>query len=102
MHYAHAKITKKKSGLLAMSDDSRPIRKGGTMATHQDFPVFEVLGEVESLLYRCPECGEKIRVLAGELNKKHHCPKCDKQFETALRPLGSIVFRETFNSETKY
>ena len=67
------------------------------MATHQDFPVFEVLGEVESLLYRCPECGEKIQVSPHELNEKQTCPKCGKQFETALRPLGSLVFREEFN-----
>ncbi|MGD9076041.1 MAG: hypothetical protein PVJ69_12580 [Desulfobacteraceae bacterium] len=56
------------------------------MATQQNFSVLEVLGEVESLLYRCPECGERIEVLADEVNKKHVCPKCGKQIDFMKRP----------------
>ena len=55
------------------------------MATQQHSPVFEVLGELESLLYRCPECGERIEVLVDELNKKHVCPKCGKQIDFMKR-----------------
>jgi predicted RNA-binding Zn-ribbon protein involved in translation (DUF1610 family) len=56
--------------------------KGGTMTTQQHGPVFEVLGELVSLIYRCPRCGEKIEVFTYELNKKHICPKCGKQINS--------------------
>jgi DNA-directed RNA polymerase subunit RPC12/RpoP len=57
-----------------------------SMKTSKNWQVFEVLGELESLLYRCPACGERIEVLADELNKKHICPKCGKQFDSMKRP----------------
>jgi rRNA maturation endonuclease Nob1 len=56
------------------------------MATQQDFLVLEVLGEVESLLYRCPACGEKIEVLPHKLNEKHICPNCGKELDCAKCP----------------
>jgi predicted RNA-binding Zn-ribbon protein involved in translation (DUF1610 family) len=49
------------------------------MTKQQPGPVFELLGELVSLIYRCPRCGEKIEVLPYELHKKHVCPKCGKQ-----------------------
>jgi len=55
------------------------------MATQQHGPVFEVLGELVSLIYRCPRCGEKIEVFPEELNKKHICPKCGKQIDFVKR-----------------
>jgi DNA-directed RNA polymerase subunit RPC12/RpoP len=51
------------------------------MATQQHGPVFEVLGELVSLIYRCPRCGEKTEVPIDELNKKHACPKCGQQID---------------------
>jgi rRNA maturation endonuclease Nob1 len=60
--------------------------KEETMTTQQDFLVLEVLGEVESLLYRCPACGEKIGVLPHELNEKHICRKCGKEIDCAKCP----------------
>jgi predicted RNA-binding Zn-ribbon protein involved in translation (DUF1610 family) len=59
--------------------------KGGTVATQQHGPVFEVLGELVSLIYRCPQCGEKIEVFSFELNKKHICPKCGKHIDFMKR-----------------
>jgi hypothetical protein len=56
------------------------------MKTPQNCQVFEVLGELESLLCRCPACGEKIAVLPHELNEKHVCPKCGKSFDCMNRP----------------
>jgi hypothetical protein len=41
--------------------------RGGAMAKKKHGPVFEVLGEVVSLIYRCPRCGEKIEVFSYEL-----------------------------------
>ena len=49
------------------------------MTTKQHGPVFELLGELVSLIYRCPQCGEKTEVFTYELHKKHICPKCGKQ-----------------------
>jgi DNA-directed RNA polymerase subunit RPC12/RpoP len=57
-----------------------------SMKTPQHCPSFEVLGEVESLLYRCLECGERIEVLTDELDKKHVCPKCGKQIDFMKGP----------------
>lgn len=74
------------------------------MATQQNFPVLEVLGKVESLLYRCPECGERIEVLAHELNKKHVCPKCGKQIDFMKRSdylYGREDLRPPMNGDTK-
>ena len=55
------------------------------MKTPQNCQVFEVLGELKSLLYRCPECGERIEVLADKLNEKHICPKCGEQIDCMKR-----------------
>jgi uncharacterized protein (DUF983 family) len=55
------------------------------MATQQHGPVFEVLGELVSLIYRCPRCGEKIEVFIDELNKKQACAKCGKQIDLMRR-----------------
>jgi hypothetical protein len=56
------------------------------MKTPQNCQVFEVLGEVESLLCRCPACGEKIAVLPHELNEKHVCPKCGTHIDGTKAP----------------
>jgi predicted RNA-binding Zn-ribbon protein involved in translation (DUF1610 family) len=55
------------------------------MGTQQHGPGFEVLGELVSLIYKCPRCGEKIEVLPEELNKKHICPKCGKHIDFVKR-----------------
>jgi DNA-directed RNA polymerase subunit RPC12/RpoP len=55
------------------------------MTTQQHGTVFEVLGELVSLIYRCPRCGEKIEVLSYELNKNHICPRCGKQTDFMKR-----------------
>ena len=55
------------------------------MTTRQHGPGFEVLGELVSLIYRCPRCGERIKVFPEELNKKHICPKCGKQIDFVKR-----------------
>ncbi len=55
------------------------------MATQQHSPVFEVLGELVSLIYRCKRCGEKIEVFIDELNKKQACPKCGKHIDFMKR-----------------
>jgi predicted RNA-binding Zn-ribbon protein involved in translation (DUF1610 family) len=55
------------------------------MTTQQHGKVLEVLGELVSLIYRCPRCGEKIEVLSYELNKNHICPKCGKQTDFMKR-----------------
>ena len=56
------------------------------MATQQHCQVLEVLGELESLIYRCPQCGEKIEVLIDDPNKKHACSNCGKQIDFMKRP----------------
>jgi DNA-directed RNA polymerase subunit RPC12/RpoP len=61
--------------------------KGGTMTTQQHGPVFEVVGEIVSLIYRCARCGEKIEVSSCELHKKHICPRCGKQINFVKRAL---------------
>ena len=60
--------------------------KEGTMATQEHSPVFEVLGELVSLIYRCPRCEEKMEVFFDELNKEQICPKCGKQIDFMKRP----------------
>lgn len=55
------------------------------MTAQQRGPVFEVLGEVVSLIYRCARCGEKIEVSSHDLHKKHMCPKCGKQVNFVKR-----------------
>ncbi|MGD8227015.1 MAG: hypothetical protein PVH82_05310 [Desulfobacteraceae bacterium] len=55
------------------------------MKAQQCGPVFEVLGELVSFIYRCARCGEKIEVSSYELHKKHICPKCGKQINFVKR-----------------
>ncbi len=55
------------------------------MTAQQHGTVFEVLGELVSLIYRCARCGEKIEVSSYELHKKHICPKCGKQIDFVKR-----------------
>ena len=55
------------------------------MMAQQCGPVFEVLGELVSLIDRCPECRQKIEVYPHELNKKLVCPNCGKQIDFVKR-----------------
>jgi DNA-directed RNA polymerase subunit RPC12/RpoP len=55
------------------------------MTAQQHGAVFEVLGDLDSLIYRCARCGEKIEVSSHELHKKHICPKCGKQINFVKR-----------------
>ncbi len=63
------------------------------MAIQQHPQVLEVLGELESLIFRCPQCGEKIEVFIDELKKKPACPKCGRQIDFVKR-LHSLYGRK--------